>query len=35
MRTVRKYLSKLSHYNLVDASGTSRDRVYHADDPLS
>jgi len=35
MRTVRKYLSKLTHYNLVSARGTSRDRVYHADDPLS
>jgi orc1/cdc6 family replication initiation protein len=30
MRTVRKYLSKLAQYNLVEARGTSRDRVYQA-----
>ncbi|WP_248516349.1 Cdc6/Cdc18 family protein [Salinarchaeum laminariae] len=27
-RTVRNYLSKMEQYNLIDAEGTSRDRIY-------
>jgi hypothetical protein len=27
-RTIRTYLSKMAQYNLLDATGTSRDRAY-------
>lgn len=34
-RTVRNYLSKMMHYELIDATGENRGRTYHINEPIT